>query len=250
MQPLSEQLRTRTRDDVLEFAYRRGTRLRRQRLVVRSAVAAVAIAVLLPVAFVVLDGTDGKRSDVQIVDMAPSTTIPAEPDPSTGDVTHGPLGPVPPSGAAAASQAAAPARGLVGDNPVRDQSPAPPAKRQLEGCGPAEVSASTTTDKDSYLPNETVTITARIRNASNHPCLPVSGANLAVDSAGGARRHNDYLPVEGVEVWRAGQTIELVFRWTPCSAAPCSFSQGNHTARVTWKGHDHPSSAASFTVGL
>jgi len=251
LQQLSEQLRTRTRDEVLDFAYSRGTRLRRQRLVVRSAAAAVVVlAAAIPVALVMADGTTRDPQDVQVVDMPSTTTIPADSDTLVEPDKNGALGPVPTSGGAAASQAAAPARSVI-NPPVGDHSRPGPAQPQLEECGASEVALTTLTDKASYLPTETVTVTARIRNTSKHPCLAVTSGDLAIHNDAGVRQFSDQKPVPNVSVWQPNQTIELVFRWTPCGEPPCQFSNGTHTARVVWQGPgDYSPSTASFTIGV
>lgn len=250
MPPPSEQLQTRSRDEVLAFVYRRGTRLRRQRFLVRSAaVVAVVLAATVPVALVALDGAGPERQGLQVVDMPPTTTPPPPDAPNEADNTTGALGHASASGAAVASQAAVSARSALSPPVAKKSAPVPPS--ELEACGPGDVGITTITDKPSYLITDTVVVTARIRNTSKHACLPVTSANATIDNEAGLREFEQQKPAPSMSVWQAGQTVEVTYSWTPCDADRCRFMQGRHTVSVEWRGPAaYPTSTTTFTLSL
>ena len=174
-----------SRDDLLDFAYRRGGRLRRQRLAVRSAAAAAALtAVLLPVGLMLASSDPAAPRRLQTVDN-PSTTVPdqalqAEAATSSDSGPAGGGGPSSP--AQPNARGVPPSAGKPAISPTVNRMPA-----QLPACGASEVSMRlqpVPAGQTSWGVAQRVDIDAFITNTSNHACARPDVARLDVYDAG------------------------------------------------------------------
>jgi hypothetical protein len=205
--PSSIDLQSWTRDEVLAHAYRRGTQLRRQRVVLSSA-AALALAGLLGVGVVSAIGTkDAAR--VHTVDSP--TTVLTQP-PTTTPVT------IPPSTTPTTTAAAA------------------------RACAAGELVVTVTTDKPTYAAGETIHATATARNASSHPCHPIDEVRWSwTDAAGRAVTGGEgvYMDYVSGSAWAPGDTRQFTSQWNQrcdghgetCPAGPAP--RGRYTFRFT-----------------
>ena len=252
MQPSTEPtLHSWSRDEMLEFAVRRGTRLRRQRLVVRSAVAAVVVAVALPAVWVMTG--DEQATRVGTTD-APSTTVADDAGPADSSGASNPA----PAGVLAqpSSPAAATARGAKPSLPPATATPTTTttAAVELPDCGVGEVSLTTETSKSQYGFKETVVVDAVITNASGHACALPARRSLAVKDQSGRTVFEAHAESSDNGPWLPGATIEETFRWDQtCESSGCTGGMANYgpyTAEVTWfAGRQYGPAAAGFTLG-
>ena len=242
MPPIDTELRHLTRDQILAHARARGGRLRRQRQVARM-VAAVALMGVASVPVLRATATTSDPDKVQVVDQtttttaddgqaAPgaATTTTTQSDPGTPTTTP-PMTPHTPNTAGPTSTTTAP-------------EPAAPSR----ACTGPEITFTVTTDKPEYLVGETVRVTARIRNNTNHRCYLPTQEFFHVEDAQGeptseVTMSND-VDYSSEDAWEGGETRVREFTWNqmcgPERGCPGNIPpRGTYRAVVTLRSDTH-----------
>lgn len=239
-----------SRDDVFEFAVRRGTQLRRRRLALQSAVAAAAVVVLaLPLALMANDAESASRLDTV---GQPTVTLPDDAGPAdeTGPSEHAPAG-----GGAPTSPAAPTARGanLPNVKPTTTTTTAAAAV-QPAPCDFREIELTTTTDKPQYTTGDHVVVTARIRNVGARTCARPVQTDLTISQDTGGQVVFAATEPGADGPWQPNEEIVVAFDWDQrCSAASgCTLgtaNRGRYTASASWTwGRESWTKSASFTI--
>lgn len=241
-----------SRDEVLDFAVRRGTQLRRRRLTLQSVAAAVAVVSLaLPLALIAGDAESASK-----LHTVNRPTVTDTDDAGPADAT-GPSDPAPAGGGAPPSPVATTARGAkpdpLGTKATTTTAPAA-APAQLGPCDRSEVELATTTDKAAYLAREPVVVTARARNIGTRPCARPVQTDMDISHEVGGRMYSASEPGAD-ERWEPSQEIVFTFTWDQSCppSAPCTAglaTQGRYTATAGWAwGRGTWTQSASFTIG-
>jgi hypothetical protein len=235
-----------SRDDVFDFAVRRGTQLRRRRLALQSAVTVAAVIVVaLPLGLMFKDAESASR--LHTVDQ-PTVTLSDDAGPAaeTGPSEHLPAG-----GGAPTSPAAPTARGanLPVVKPTTTTTPA--AAVQPAPCDLSEVELHTATDKPQYLTGEHVIVTARIRNVGARACARPVQTDLTISHDTGGQVFAATEP-GGDGTWRPNEEIVVSFDWDQRCSNGCTLgtaNRGSYTANASWtSGRGAWAKSASFTI--
>lgn len=223
------------RDEMLSFARRRGTHLRRRRLAVQAGIALAAVVmVAVPIGLV---SGDQSASRLDTVDR-PTITSSDESGPAdeTGPSDQVPAGTgAPPSPAATDARGAKLSSGLKA--PVTTTTAAASAPAQLAPCDSSEVLLTTTTDRASYGVAVPVEVTATVRNISDRVCAPPTNTVISIAQDATGRSFYDYaVDPAAIDVWEPGQAFDAVFVWDQsCSSCAAGIAtRGGYTAHVRW----------------
>lgn len=258
----------RSEDEMLEVVRQRAARVRSRRRAVGTG--AAAAVVLVCAATIVLTGPtgDGSGHRLQVAASGPTTTSTTA-MPSVEVTTL----PFPTTSAAVAAQrpptstasnttvtTAAPDTVPVAPATAADEAPSTTAAPVVASCGPEDALATTTVDKQTYLPGQPVRITSTLQNVSGRMCeaaARVSGSSIEITNAagvpvyviGGMITHADCFVVSPDCSWPAGETETTRPCWDQTDTTTnAQVPTGTYTVTITWMGPVGASASATFQI--
>lgn len=260
----------RSEDEMLEQVRRRAARVHGRRRAVGTGVAATLVLVCVAVALV--DRRSGGARPVHVAAsgtaLATSTTsvpsvdiepLPFPTTPATVAGAHDAPTTVPPSTTVTTATATStpPTTVAAGDGSGSTTTTSAPP---VGACGPADALATTTVDKQAYLPGQPVRVTATLQNVSGRTCeaaARTSGTSIEVTNAagvevygvGGVVTHADCFVVSPGCSWPEGETETARSCWDQTDTTThVQVPLGTYTVTITWFGPIGASASAKFQI--
>jgi len=204
-------------DELLVSARQRGLRLRRRRVIALRAVPILAAVLLLPIAVLALRSP---AASVRVTtptanDVATTTT---EQRAATTSLAASPTSTAAPTTTAATPRSTTTI--VAAAAPTTTTAPPPP-------CARSESPMTSTTDKTTYAPGQTVTVTIQTTNGSTRPCYqPAYSGARVTDSSGATVAEVAVAPSYGPAGPTAvgpGQSRTTTWQWNQqgCSGSTC-----------------------------